>query len=111
MRRSLRGRPPALARCEGVALLHPANGFYRTKAEAGIAKAMGVTAGAPDLLLWHDGRSYALELKSAVGRISDAQLDMLDRLFEAGTRTAVAHGLDRALAILEAWGLLRGSSQ
>jgi hypothetical protein len=94
---------------KGLVFLHPANGFYRTKAEAGIAKAMGVVAGAPDLLLWLDGKSYAIELKSAAGRISDAQIDMLDRLSEAGVFTAIAHGLDRALAILEAWQLLKGT--
>jgi hypothetical protein len=96
---------------KGLVFLHPANGGGRSPVEGAILKGLGVIPGTPDLLLWHDGRAYALELKSAVGRISDAQTDMLDRLSEAGVFTAIAHGLDRALAILEAWGLLVGRTQ
>ena len=69
-------------------------------------------AGAPDLLLWHAGKSYALELKAdAGGRVSESQADMLDRLGKAGVLTAVATGIDSALATLEGWHLLRGSVQ
>jgi VRR-NUC domain len=71
---------------------------------------MGVVAGAPDLLLWHDGKAFALELKSPDGRLSEAQSEMLGRLDKAGVYTCVAHGLDRALAVLEAWNLLCGRS-
>jgi VRR-NUC domain len=90
---------------------HVGNGGARSPIEAAILKGLGVTAGAPDLLLWHDCRSYAIELKSEAGRVSEAQLEMLNRLSEAGVYTAVCHGLDRALAVLEEWGLLRGQTQ
>jgi hypothetical protein len=36
---------------------------------------------------------------------------MLARLDAACTFTAICHGLDRALAWLEAWGLLRGKAR
>ncbi len=42
---------------------HIPNGSFRTKAEAGLLKAMGVRAGAPDLLLIHRARPFGLELK------------------------------------------------
>ena len=91
--------------------LHPANGGARSAIEGAIFKSLGVAAGAPDLLLWHEGRSYALELKADAGRISESQADMLDRLGKAGVTTAVATGIDEALAALEGWQLLRGAVQ
>ena len=93
----------------GVVFLHPANGGARSAVVGAIFKSLGVAAGAPDLLLWHEGRSYALELKAEAGRVSESQGNMLDRLSKAGVVTAVCHGLDPALATLEGWGLLRGS--
>jgi hypothetical protein len=36
------------------------------------------------------------------------QLEAIAALREAGAFTAIAEGLDRAIACLEAWGLLRG---
>ena len=91
-----------------VLWLHPANGGTRDIREAARFKRMGVLAGASDLLLWHRGNSFALELKSPGGRLSDAQLEFLARFNDAGGHGANAEGVDRALAILEAWGLLRG---
>jgi hypothetical protein len=57
-----------------VLWLHPANGGTRDIREAARFKRMGVLAGASDLLFWHRGNSFALELKSPGGRLSDAQL-------------------------------------
>ena len=91
-----------------VLWLHPANGGTRDIREAARFKRMGVLAGASDLLLWHRGNSFALELKSPAGRLSDAQLEFLARFNDAGGHSASAEGVDRALATLEAWGLLRG---
>jgi hypothetical protein len=47
-------------------------------------------------------------LKSPGGRLSVAQLEFLARFNDAGGHSASAEGVDRALVILEAWGLLRG---
>jgi VRR-NUC domain len=88
--------------------LHPANGGTRDIREAAHFKRMGVLAGASDLLLWHRGNSFALELKAAAGRLSDAQRDFLARFNDAGGHSACAEGLDHALQILEAWQLMRG---
>jgi hypothetical protein len=67
-----------------------------------------LVAGTPDVLLWHDGKNFALELKSETGRVSTAQIEMLDRLSAAGVATAVCHGIDEAVMRLESWKLLRG---
>src|SRR5499433_190480 len=92
-----------------VLWLHPANGGTRDIREAARFKRMGVLAGTSDLLLWHRGNSFALELKSPGGRLSHAQLEFLARFNDAGGHSASAEGVDRALAILEAWRLLRGA--
>jgi hypothetical protein len=92
----------------GTVFLHPANGGARSKVEGAIFRSLGVAPGAPDLLLWQGGRSFALELKSEAGHTTDAQVDMLARLKDAGVLTAVARGIDEAMRCLETWGLLRG---
>jgi|SRR5215467_16206580 len=94
----------------GVLFLHPANGERRDAITGAKLKRMGVLAGAADLLLWHDGNSFALELKSPGGRLSDAQREFLSRFNDAGGYSACAEGIDHALVCLEAWGLLRGSA-
>lgn len=100
----------AIRAVAGVVWWHTPNGGSRTPAEAGRFKALGVKAGIPDVLALRDGRLYALELKALGGRLSPAQTEMLDQLRAAGAETAVAVGLDEALAVLSRWGLLRGSS-
>ena len=92
----------------GVVFIHVPNGGKRKPIEAAIFKGLGVRRGASDLLLWHDGRSFALELKSAGGRATDEQIKFLDDMDRAGVLTALAEGLDAALHTLEGWGLLRG---
>jgi hypothetical protein len=87
----------------GVFAFHPANGGYRKPIEA------GVVAGVPDVIAIHNGRCFALELKAEGGRATDNQLECIAALREAGAFTAIAEGLDRALACLESWGLLRGA--
>jgi hypothetical protein len=85
----------------GLVAIHVPNGGFRRRVEAKILVGLGVTAGVPDLLLWHDGKSFALELKSEDGRVSKTQADMLARLSAADVCTDIAYGLDRAVEILE----------
>jgi hypothetical protein len=92
----------------GLVFLHPANGGARRPIEAAIFSGLGVRAGASDLLLWHAGKSFALELKPPGGRATEAQLEFLADMERAGAFTCLAEGLDRALSVLEGWGLLRG---
>jgi hypothetical protein len=92
----------------GLFAFHPANGGYRRPIEGAILKGLGVVAGTPDVFAVHEGRCFALELKAEGGRTTETQLATLAALEAAGAFTAIAEGLDRALACLEAWGLLRG---
>ena len=92
----------------GLVAFHVPNGGYRRPAEAAIMKGLGVVAGVPDVIAIHQGRCFALELKAEGGRTTDNQLATIAALREAGAFTAITEGLDRALAVLEGWGLLRG---
>jgi hypothetical protein len=93
----------------GVFAFHPANGGYRKPIEAKILQGLGVRAGVPDVVAIHQGRTYALELKADGGRATQKQLETIAAMEAAGAYCCIANGLDRALAVLETWGLLRGS--
>ncbi|HEX9073249.1 MAG TPA: VRR-NUC domain-containing protein [Pseudolabrys sp.] len=100
----LRGSP-------GLVFVHVPNGGKRRPIEAAILQGLGVRAGASDLLLWHAGKSFALELKAPGGRASDAQLQFITDIERAGAAACIAIGLDAALRWLEQHGLLRGRAQ
>ena len=95
----------------GVFAFHVPNGGYRKPVEAAILKGMGVVAGVPDVIIIHNGKVFGLEIKTEGGRATDKQLACIAALREAGAFTCIAEGLDRALACLEAWGLLKGKAQ
>jgi VRR-NUC domain len=84
------------------------NGGYRRPIEAAIMKGLGVTPGTPDIVAIRDGKVFALELKTETGRATDAQLAAIEAIRRAGGFATVCYGLNRALACLEAWGILRG---
>jgi len=95
----------------GVFAFHPANGGFRTPVEGAILKGLGVVPGTPDVIAIHQGRVYGLELKAEGGRTTEAQLAALAAMEVAGAYTAVAEGIDAALACLEQWGILVGRAQ
>jgi len=95
----------------GIFAWHPFSGGYRRPIEAAIYKGLGARAGLPDVMVLHNGRLFCLELKREGGRATDKQLATIAALREAGAFTCIAEGLDRALACLSAWGLLRGRTQ
>lgn len=94
----------------GVFAFHPANGGKRTYLEGAKFKAMGVIAGVPDVIAIKDGQTYALELKTDFGKVSDVQLATMVAMQAAGAIVATAFGLDTAIEKLESWGLIRGSA-
>lgn len=89
------------------------NGSKRTPWEAGKAKREGMKAGTPDLTLaWPGGAAFA-EFKSGKGKPSEAQCDMLDRLYRAGHHCGVFRtsvGLLNWLASIGAPVRIRGGS-
>lgn len=78
--------------------------------QGSIMAGLGVRAGVSDVICVHRGKIYAMELKAPGGRATEAQMKFLSDIDAAGAYTAMPASLDAALATLEAWGLLRGSS-
>src|SRR5215831_20298781 len=91
----------------GLFPFHYPAGGWRSSIEAAILKSLGVVAGIPDLLIVYQGQLYALELKTAYGRLTPTQIDTQQRMRVAGAIVATAVEIDAALEILEGWGLLR----
>jgi hypothetical protein len=98
----------AVRGARGVFAFHPANGGYRRPTEAARLKGLGVRPGVPDVVAVHRGQVYAIELKTEHGKATEGQLQAIEAIRAAGGHAQICHGLDRALAALERWGLLRG---
>ena len=92
----------------GVFAFHVPNGGYRKPIEAAIMKGMGVKAGVPDVIAIYQGNVYALELKAETGKPTEKQLLAVENIRNAGGFAAICYGLDRAIACLETWGILKG---
>jgi hypothetical protein len=95
----------------GLLWWHTPNGGKRWPIEAAILRGLGVRAGVADLILLHTGRMFALELKPEDGRPTVEQMQFISDFNTAvapNGGACIAHGLDRALRVLETWGLLRG---
>ncbi|WP_442894952.1 VRR-NUC domain-containing protein [Bradyrhizobium sp. AZCC 1578] len=90
---------------------HTPNEGKRGWVNAAALKAMGMTAGVPDLLILKAGQLHALELKAPGGRLTPSQRLILERMESCGAQTAVAHSIDEALVTLEFWGILKRSVQ
>lgn len=76
---------------------HPANGGYRSKAEAGIFKAMGVTPGVSDLVILRKSWPWAglfIELKVKGGKLSEYQTAFLNDAIERQYQAVVVWSLD-----------------
>jgi hypothetical protein len=98
----------AVRSAPGVFAFHVPNGGYRRPTEAARLKGLGVRPGVPDVVAIHRGHVYALELKTEHGKATEGQLQAIEDIRAAGGHAQICHGLDRALAALEGWGLLRG---
>jgi VRR-NUC domain len=86
------------------------NGGWRSAIEAAIFKGLGVKAGVADLILLHDGKFFALEVKTETGRVTDAQRAFIEAVIGAGGHGAIGRGVDQCLEILEGWHLLNGQA-
>jgi hypothetical protein len=85
------------------------NGGSRNLIEAAKMKGTGTLAGMPDLCVLgiedDAPRTLFIEVKSASGRPSIAQLDMHDRLFDLGFEVAICRSIDDARDACRRWGL------
>jgi len=70
-------------------------------------RTVGFRAGVHDVHALHRGKFYTIELKKDGGRPSEEQLEFRDAVNSAGGFSVIAEGLPEALAILEAWNLVR----
>ena len=95
----------------GLFAFHYPAGGWRSPIEAAIFKSLGVVAGIPDILIVYRGHLYALELKTAHGRLTQTQIDTQARMRIAGVTVGTAVELDAALERLYQWGLLRSSRE
>ena len=73
-----------LALPEDAVWFHPPNGGARSKAEAGIFKAMGVKPGVPDVVIIYRSQPIFIELKAPGETPSKTQKEMHNRLMLAG---------------------------
>lgn len=82
------------------------NGLHTSKAQAGKAKAEGMTPGVPDIVLVRQGGSVAfMEVKTPQGRLSPAQVAFFDWCVANGVEAAVVRSIDDARAALNAWNV------
>jgi hypothetical protein len=93
----------------GLVFFHPANGGWRHRVEAARFVGLGVKAGVADLILLHDAKFHALEIKAhRRSRVSREQKQFIADVQAAGGEADIGFGLDDCLLILERWKLLRG---
>jgi hypothetical protein len=90
---------------------HPRNGGQDQRHLAGINVGLGVVSGVPDVVVIKGGVPFALELKTATGKLSPDQARVLGLMRAAGCECDVAFGPDAAIQWLEAMGILRGEVQ
>lgn len=97
----------------GLVWFHPPNGaYYGGVRQGSLMKALGVRPGVSDLILFHRGMLYCLELKQLKSARASAEQDQfLADIRAAGGITAVCRGLDEALGCLEKWGIIIGLTE
>jgi hypothetical protein len=92
----------------GVVCIAIPNAGQRSAAAARALRAEGMLRGAPDLVCVGDeGRVAWLEVKTAAGRVSDAQAEVHDLLRRKGHVVAVVRSQDDAVAVLRDAGMVR----
>lgn len=93
---------------------HIAHGGGRTKAEAGIFKAMGLKPGIGDILIIDSAAPpnpettlvYWIELKAKGRGQSDAQIAFQETMEGHSCEYAVCWSLEHVILVLENWGLV-----
>lgn len=91
----------------GFFAFHPANEGKRSVVAGARLKAMGLLPGAYDVMICGESRAWAIELKSATGRVTKAQAAFAAMLDRAGIPNAVCRSLDDVAEFLRGHGLAR----
>ncbi len=79
----------------------------KSRAAAGISRAMGLRAGTPDIVMCWRGRFVGIELKAERGRVSQAQTETHGAITLAGGVMATCRTLDDVAAFLATLGVPR----
>ena len=77
----------------------------KSKAVAGMSKALGMRAGVPDFIFLYRGQALLIELKSSKGRESPAQREMSLLAAKAAVPTFICRSVDEVAAKIAAWGV------
>jgi hypothetical protein len=97
-------------RAMGILCCAIPNAARRSPALAAMLKAQGMSAGAPDLLIFTrpplrpDARGVAIEMKAGKGKATDMQTAWLLALREQGWVAEVCNGASEALELLASLG-------
>lgn len=90
-----------------LSFFHVPNGGYRTKAEAGVMKALGQKPGVYDLfVMWFDGVGF-MEVKPKGGYLRPVQKAFGQRLDGFNIPWAVVRSTEDADRALREWGVLK----
>lgn len=79
-----------------------ANGGARNATTGEILKAEGVLAGVPDLTIIAKGHVFFVEMKTAKGTISDAQIAFMEKAMNLGVFCLVARSIDQFISVVKA---------
>ncbi len=77
----------------------------KSRAVAGISKAMGLRAGTPDIVMCWKGRLVGIELKAGRGRLSLAQIETHDAITLAGVIVTMYRTLHEVAAFRATLGV------
>ncbi len=77
----------------------------KSRAAAGISKAMGLKARTPDIVMCWKGRMVGIELKAGRGRLSPAQDETHEAITLAGGVVTTCRSLDDVAAFLATLGV------
>ena len=88
-----------------VMLVAVPNAGKRSAWEGRTRKREGMVKGFPDMMALHDGQSYFLEFKAGKGRLSDDQMDCLNRLVRLDFPVGVFRSADTAVDWLREHGV------
>lgn len=81
--------------------------FWHVPNDKASRRKAGYREGVSDVHALHRGKFYCLELKKDGGRATEPQMKFVSEVNAAGGYSCVAEGLEQALCVLEAWGLIR----
>ena len=89
----------------GAWFCHIPNAGKRSARTGAHYKRQGLVPGSPDIVIFHAGQAYCIELKARYGTLSDSQRIVIPEIEAAGVPVAVCRTLDEVELALIAWGI------